>query len=300
MLAATVVAQLPELGVLTHKQIAALVGVAPLNRDSGHWRGKRTIWGGRPQVRARCTWARWSRPNPLIRPFYVRLLAGGKPTKLALTACMRKLPDHSQRHRSPRRALAQPGRCGVTGAPILVPAEVLDNQDSCYAFPFTAWPGRDRGLRCSPRTLRPTAPRPAALAGPSLDQQARGGPTSTLIPSANCLTGVDSFRTDLRLSAKAAPKPKRRSARHSTPRSGQVRRLHPNKRSTKAYASPSSEVSNGGIASALRPASGAPLATCCDVATSLRMQLPELPGHSGERSAELTGHRISLSSEGVQ
>ena len=46
MLAATIVAQLPELGVLTHKEIAALVGVAPLNRDSGHWRGKRTIWVG--------------------------------------------------------------------------------------------------------------------------------------------------------------------------------------------------------------------------------------------------------------
>ena len=52
MLAATIIAQLPELGVLTHKEIAALVGVAPLNRDSGNWRGKRTIWGGRPQARA--------------------------------------------------------------------------------------------------------------------------------------------------------------------------------------------------------------------------------------------------------
>lgn len=93
MLAATIVAQLPELGVLTHKEIAALVGVAPLNRDSGHWRGKRTIWGGRPQVRAALYMSALvaTQFNPLIRPFYLRLLATGKPKKLALTACMRKL-----------------------------------------------------------------------------------------------------------------------------------------------------------------------------------------------------------------
>jgi transposase len=93
MLAATIVAQLPELGVLTHKEIAALVGVAPLNRDSGNWRGKRTIWGGRPQVRAALYMSALvaTQFNPLIRPFYLRLLATGKPKKLALTACMRKL-----------------------------------------------------------------------------------------------------------------------------------------------------------------------------------------------------------------
>jgi len=93
MLAATIVAQLPELGVLTHKEIAALVGVAPLNRDSGDWRGKRTIWGGRPQVRAALYMSALvaTQFNPLIRPFYLRLLATGKPKKLALTACMRKL-----------------------------------------------------------------------------------------------------------------------------------------------------------------------------------------------------------------
>jgi len=79
--------------VLTHKEIAALVGVAPLNRDSGHWRGKRTIWGGRPQVRAALYMSALvaTQFNPLIRPFYLRLLATGKPKKLALTACMRKL-----------------------------------------------------------------------------------------------------------------------------------------------------------------------------------------------------------------
>jgi transposase len=93
MLAATIVAQLPELGVLTHKEISALVGVAPLNRDSGNWRGKRTIWGGRPQVRAALYMSALvaTQFNPLIRPFYLRLLAIGKPKKLALTACMRKL-----------------------------------------------------------------------------------------------------------------------------------------------------------------------------------------------------------------
>jgi transposase len=93
MLAATILAQLPELGVLTHKEIAALVGVAPLNRDSGNWRGKRTIWGGRPQVRAALYMSALvaTQFNPLIRPFYLRLLATGKPKKLALTACMRKL-----------------------------------------------------------------------------------------------------------------------------------------------------------------------------------------------------------------
>jgi transposase len=93
MLAATIVAQLPELGVLTHKEISALVGIAPLNRDSGNWRGKRTIWGGRPQVRAALYMSALvaTQFNPLIRPFYLRLLATGKPKKLALTACMRKL-----------------------------------------------------------------------------------------------------------------------------------------------------------------------------------------------------------------
>ena len=93
MLTATIVAQLPELGVLTHKEIAALVGVAPLNRDSAHWRGKRTIWGGRPQVRAALYMSALvaTQFNPRIRPFYQRLLATGKPKKLALTACMRKL-----------------------------------------------------------------------------------------------------------------------------------------------------------------------------------------------------------------
>lgn len=89
----TLLAELPELGRLTHKQIAALVGVAPLNRDSGTLRGKRLVYGGRAPVRAALYMAALvaSRRNPVIRAFYERLRAAGKPAKVALTACMRKL-----------------------------------------------------------------------------------------------------------------------------------------------------------------------------------------------------------------
>lgn len=93
VLSCTLLAQLPELGSLDRKQIAALVGVAPLNRDSGTLRGKRTIWGGRAQIRAPLYMATLvaSRYNPVIRAFYQRLCAAGKPKKVALTACMHKL-----------------------------------------------------------------------------------------------------------------------------------------------------------------------------------------------------------------
>ena len=86
-------ADLPELGSLTRKQVAALVGVAPLARDSGHFRGQRVCWGGRASVRAALYMAALvaSRYNPHIRIFYQRLCAAGKPKKVALTACMRKL-----------------------------------------------------------------------------------------------------------------------------------------------------------------------------------------------------------------
>lgn len=92
-LARTLIADLPELGTLDRKKIAALVGVAPFNRDSGTLRGKRTVWGGRTSIRANLYMAALvaSRHNPLIASFYRRLLAAGKPKKLALTACMRKL-----------------------------------------------------------------------------------------------------------------------------------------------------------------------------------------------------------------
>jgi transposase len=90
---ASLLALLPELGQLNHKQIAALVGVAPFNCDSGKHKGKRIIWGGRADVRSVLYMATLSatRFNPLIRTFYQRLVAAGKPKKVALTACMRKL-----------------------------------------------------------------------------------------------------------------------------------------------------------------------------------------------------------------
>ena len=86
-------AYLPELGTLNRRQIATLVGVAPFNRDSGTLRGKRTVWGGRARVRTALYMGAMvaSRFNPVIRDFYQRLLSDGKPNKLALTACMRKL-----------------------------------------------------------------------------------------------------------------------------------------------------------------------------------------------------------------
>lgn len=93
VVAVTLLAELPELGTLNRKQIAALVGVAPLNRDSGTMQGKRVIWGGRATVRATLYMSALVavRHNPLLRAVYKRLLAAGKAKKLALVACMRKL-----------------------------------------------------------------------------------------------------------------------------------------------------------------------------------------------------------------
>ncbi len=91
--AMTMIAELPELGQLNRKQIAALVGIAPVNRDSGRKRGKRRTQGGRAQVRSVLYMATLTatRHNPVIRSFYQRLLANGKEKKVALVACMRKL-----------------------------------------------------------------------------------------------------------------------------------------------------------------------------------------------------------------
>jgi transposase len=106
VLATTLIAELPALGHLDRQQSAALVGVAPLNCESGTWRGRRIIWGGRGQVRA----ALWMstlvavQHNPVIRAYYERLLAARKPKKVALTACMRKLLtilNALLRHRTP-------------------------------------------------------------------------------------------------------------------------------------------------------------------------------------------------------
>lgn len=93
VLSRTLLAELPELGRLNRKQIAALVGVAPLNRDSGAFRGRRTIWGGRATVRTALYMAtlvatKW---NPVIQTAYRRWREAGKAPKVALVACMRKL-----------------------------------------------------------------------------------------------------------------------------------------------------------------------------------------------------------------
>ncbi len=89
----SLLAYLPELGTLNRKSIAALAGVAPFNRDSGTLRGKRAVWGGRSRIRASLYMGALvaTRHNPVISTFYQRLLAAGKPKKVALTACMRKL-----------------------------------------------------------------------------------------------------------------------------------------------------------------------------------------------------------------
>jgi len=92
VLSVTLLTGLPELGLLNRKQIAALVGIAPLNKDSGLFRGTRSVWGGRAHVRSVLYMATLAgvRFNPVLRDFYQRLRAGGKKPKVALTACMRK------------------------------------------------------------------------------------------------------------------------------------------------------------------------------------------------------------------
>lgn len=93
VVAVTLLAELPELGHLSHKRLAALVGVAPINRDSGSMKGYRGTWGGRASTRAVLYMAALvaARRNPVIRDFYEHLLARGKAKKVALVACMHKL-----------------------------------------------------------------------------------------------------------------------------------------------------------------------------------------------------------------
>ena len=93
VLASTLLACLPELGHLNRWQVAALVGVAPMNQDSGQFRGQRRAWGGRDKIRPALYMSALSasRFNPALRRFHQRLRTGGKPNKVALTACMRKL-----------------------------------------------------------------------------------------------------------------------------------------------------------------------------------------------------------------
>jgi transposase len=93
VLARTLLAELPELGTLEHRRLSSLVGVAPFNRDSDTLRGKREVWGGKAPVRAALYMGALvaTRHNPLVKEFYGRLLKAGKPKKVALVACMRKL-----------------------------------------------------------------------------------------------------------------------------------------------------------------------------------------------------------------
>jgi transposase len=93
VVSATLLCDLPELGTLNRKKIATLVGVAPLNCDSGKFRGRRRIKGGRANVRRKLYMAAVAslRHNPMMKDFYHRLVDAGKPPKLALTACMRKI-----------------------------------------------------------------------------------------------------------------------------------------------------------------------------------------------------------------
>ena len=93
VVAVTLISSLPELGTISHKSISYLVGVAPLNKDSGKFRGKRKIWGGRAKIRCVLYMATLVavRFNSVIKAFYERLIAKGKLKKVALTACMHKL-----------------------------------------------------------------------------------------------------------------------------------------------------------------------------------------------------------------
>ena len=108
-LSRTLLAYLPELGTLDRRQIAALVGVAPFNRDSGTLRGKRTVWGGRARVRAALYMGALtaSRFNPVIRDFYQRLLAAGKPKKLAPHSLHAQAAGYSQLHAQASLTLAR-------------------------------------------------------------------------------------------------------------------------------------------------------------------------------------------------
>jgi transposase len=87
----TLLAYLPQLGMLDRKQITALVGVAPINRDSGAMRGKRAVWGGRVHAALYMGALVASRYSPVTRALYQRLVSADKPKKVSITACMRKL-----------------------------------------------------------------------------------------------------------------------------------------------------------------------------------------------------------------
>jgi len=125
VVAATLLGALPELATLGPKPLAALVGVAPFNRDSGTHRGRRQVWGGRAPVRQALSMAALvaSRHNPVLRTFYQRLVAAGKPKKVALVAVMRKLLTILRAIVQQGRAWGDrpPARARATPAPALPP-----------------------------------------------------------------------------------------------------------------------------------------------------------------------------------
>lgn len=123
VLTASLLSNLPELGKLDHKQIAALAGVAPFNRDSGRMKGRRTIWGGRSDLRRTLYMATLSavRTNPALRVFYNRLVDQGKPKKVALVACMRKMLVHLN-------AMMRDGKPWSRDAKKKIPGETFSTQ----------------------------------------------------------------------------------------------------------------------------------------------------------------------------
>jgi hypothetical protein len=128
--ARTLLLELPELGTLTRQQIAVFVGVAPLHRDRGSLRGRRTIWGGRAHVRTVLDMGTLvaTRYNPQITAFYARLLAAGNVKKVALTACMHKfltILNAMLKQRTPWHPQEVQSEKNIQGP--------LDNQDSCSA-----------------------------------------------------------------------------------------------------------------------------------------------------------------------
>jgi len=141
--AALLLAQMPELGQLNRRQVAAWAGVAPFNRDSGTMRGKRCIFGGRRALRSGLYMSALTavRYNPILAPFYRRLLAAGKPPKLALTAVMRKLLI-ALNSVTTTRAVAYPiAGCGsdssITAAPTGSPFS-MRRISRCFAKPVPA------------------------------------------------------------------------------------------------------------------------------------------------------------------
>ena len=145
-------AELPELGTLNRKQISALVGIAPLNRDSGTLKGRRMIWGGRATVRSTLYMATLvaTRFNPVIRDFYKRLRSKGKAAKVALIACMRKLLTILN------------SRSNIKLAGLKIFFRPLDFEDSCYshgqwASALKATPHSPKGDVWYVGALKPTA-----------------------------------------------------------------------------------------------------------------------------------------------